>query len=251
MMDKENDTITVYWAPSWIGNDTNNDIFYHEPISVYKDLLSKFNPPTATKNFMSCPAVKGNLENTFFILNPTDADMQVSFDKDGNIDGLRNNNVEHSAIPARLQHSPTLTNQLLIEYGMSYCFFSEEPLNVLMTSPYFHNTHYLNYGAIVPGGFDIGQWYRPFNFEINLWDGNGRLIIKKNEPLVYLKFDTDKKIVFKRYHASEKMHKIAASLVHFKDAPRWRKLITRYQFFNRADMRSVVLQEIKNNLIEA
>jgi hypothetical protein len=47
------------------------------------------------------------------------------------------------------------------------------------------------------------------------------------------------------------MHKIAASLVHFKDAPRWRKLITRYQFFNRADMRSVVLQEIKNNLIEA
>jgi hypothetical protein len=223
---------------------------YHKPIQVFQDLSSSFNPPTITKNFMNCPAVKDHLESTFFVRNPTDTDMQVSFNEENEIDGLINNNTENTPVPGLLKHSPTLSNQLLIEYGMSFSFFCEESLEVSISSPYFHQAPYLNYGAIVPGGFDIGKWYRPFNCEINLWEGNGRLIIKKDEPLAYFKFATDKKIILKRYNVNDKLYRLAVSLVNFKDTAKWKKLVYRYDSFSKADLREIVLKEIKNNLIE-
>ena len=250
-MKKNTDSLVVYWAPWWDKNlNLDLDIMYHKPIPVYQDLLKSFNPPTITKNFMNCPAVKDHLESTFLVLNPSDTDMQVSFNEQNEVDGLINNNTVNTPVPGALKHSPTLTSQLLIEYGMSFSFFCEEPLELFISSPYFHQAPYLNYGAIVPGGFDIGKWYRPFNCEINLWEGNGRLVIKKDEPLAYFKFATDRKIILKGYNVNEKLYRLSVALVNFKDTSRWTSLLHRYERFSRSEMREIVLKEIKSNLIE-
>ena len=249
-MKNNSNEIVVYWSPWWdVANETNMDMWYHDPINVYKDLMSIFHPPIVTKNYMQCPAVKNELESTYLFLNP--ADTEIVIKKEANKDiTVNHKEVESTLIPCLLRHAPTLDNHDLFEYHLSYMFFAEESLPITMSSPYFHKTNYTNYGAIVPGTYDCGQWFRPLNIEIQLWSGNNFFRIEENEPLVYFRFNTDKKIVFKRFVATKKAWDISASMVRFKGQPKWYNLSSRYEKFHKSSMRDIILNEIKNNLLE-
>lgn len=243
--------IVVYWAPWWNPHiDVNIDIMFHEPISSYKDLMQAFHPPIVTKNYMQCPAVKNELESTYLFLNPAETEITITVDKEGKVEATHLE-TESTIIPGLLRHAPTLTNHTLIEYQLSYMFFAEESLDITMTSPYFHKTNYTNYAAIVPGTYDCGKWFRPLNIELQLWEGNNFFRIERDEPLVYFRFNTNRKIVFKRFKPTNRLYDIAASLVSFKGTPRWFSLKTRYENFHRASMRGIVLQEICDNLVNA
>ena len=52
---------------------------------------------------------------------------------------------------------------------LSYIFFSEEDIEMTMTSPFFSDAPHLQYGSIVPGSFNISKWFRNVNLEFNIW----------------------------------------------------------------------------------
>jgi len=249
-MNPSSESVIVYWAPWWDPReDFNLDFLFHNPIPCYQDLLQHFHPPIVTKNYMQCPAVKNELEQIYLFLNPTLSEMKVSVNEEGQVGILYGDTESHTVVPGLLRHAPTLTNHSLIEYQLSYIFFAEEPLEVTMTSPYFHKTNYTNYASIVPGTYDCGQWLRPLNLEMQLWSGNDYLKIEKDEPLVYFKFNTNKKIIFKRFKPTVRLHDISASMVRFKAEPRWYNLKSRYENFHRSSIRGIILQEIQDNLL--
>ena len=59
-----------------------------------------------------------------------------------------------------------------------------------------------------------------------------------------------KEIVLKRYERTQKLSDIADSLVGFKLVKSSSNLFSRYRNFNETSLRSIILKEIKNNLVE-
>jgi hypothetical protein len=79
----------------------------------------------------------------------------------------------------------------------------------------------------------------------------GTLNLKEDEPLFYVEFLTDRPIILKRFVTTAKLmdYATACSTSPFKiekNVP----LISRYKRFKSARMNSLVLNEIKKNLID-
>ena len=73
-----------------------------------------------------------------------------------------------------------------IHIGLDYLFFSDEPVSAFFTPPYFHKPEYTNYGSIIPGEFDIGQWFRGYSFEVQMWNQKGEFE-KESDYIIRLK----------------------------------------------------------------
>jgi hypothetical protein len=120
----------------------------------------------------------------------------------------------------------------------------------IFTPPMFHQPKYTQYGSVCPGEFDIGQWYRPYPLEMQMWGDKGIINLEHNEPLFYAEFKTDKKINLIRYRMT---NRLSSYVNHCVDTTNyWGKglgLQERYNRFKVSSMRELILAEIKDNLI--
>jgi len=254
--------ITVYWAP-WIegeyGNSqrnlrTANQWVYEEPQSVYRDILSKKSDQKITKNFFQCPATRDALQNVYVIRCPFESEAEVLLKEDGAVDKIeqywsRDIPDLSSQLNMALAHAPSKENELLVVVEFSHVFFCEESLMMRMTSPWFHEAPHLQYGAAVPGMYDIGHWIRPINFEMNLWQGQTKLKYEEDEPMGYIEFATSKKINFQRFESTSKLKSIVADAINVRNKKTHASLPKRYQIFDRSPVRKIILKEIKDNLL--
>ena len=80
-----------------------------------------------------------------------------------------------------------IKNSFLFTITLPYIFFSEEDIEMTMTSPFFSNSKHLQYASIVPGTFNISQWFRSVNFEFNIWSGS-EFKIDEGEDMIYFNF---------------------------------------------------------------
>jgi hypothetical protein len=71
--------------------------------------------------------------------------------------------------------------------------------------PFLEDNNISNRTTMIPGGFDIGKWFRTIDFAFILNDKYDSFLIKKNETFVYLKFHTDDKINFKQFRTNDKI----------------------------------------------
>jgi hypothetical protein len=245
-MKKNHEYIDVYWAPYWnaaITYDLNH--LFPSPVSLHEDCMSKYIPQKLPDVFLNCPAVTNKMKNTFVFENTVETHVK-----------FENGNAMY-AEPERLQrtstllHKPTMTNNMLVNYDYSLLFFSEESVVASMTSPYFHNVESNKYGMLVPGEFDIGKWYRPMNAEFNLWDGIDELHVAANDPILYVQFHTDKRIRLHRYQVTKRLSTIATSLIHINPLKRFAKLSEKYELFGRSQLRTQILNDIKNNIVQS
>lgn len=246
---KSKKEVVVYWSPVWdLSSDISFDIYYHEPISIIKEILTN-RVKERHKNFVECPAFIDTLKNTYVIYSQTEIDLSIQVDNNNQVCAFGFTNTEPSRLGGRLSHYPTLKNQFLVQVDMSLCFFSEEPLVVSSNSPFFHQVPHLNYGALVPGKYDIGKWFRPINLEYNLWEGVNRLKIDAGEPLAYFSFETESQIIFRRFNMNKRLLGIAHQMASYKDNAMWKSLNFRYKKFEESSIRDLVLKEIKESLI--
>jgi hypothetical protein len=72
-----------------------------------------------------------------------------------------------------------------------------------------------------------------------------------DDPLFYVEFKTDKKIEFKRFNRTSKIDEIMIEAVQSPAKYGFRKtLFQRYELAKRANIRNLILSEIKNNLVD-
>ncbi len=237
--------ITVYYAsPDNLQETQDWSILYKEPTSLNKYLSKNINKERSNdvqnRGFMSCTAYKGLTNNTYVIENPIDS----SYTLDGNMQSTSKN-----SLSALYKREPQLNNQILFEYNYPLIFFSEESLEMQFTAPYFLNAPHLKYGAVTPGQYNIGKWFRPIQTEINLWDNVKEFEIKKGEPLAFINFLTDKKIEFKMFEMTTDLAKIMNVCA---TASTWEvnvPLVNRYRRFHESKMLNKTIKKIKENLV--
>lgn len=254
--------VTVYWSPwidgEYVSRERNkmgpNQWVFQEPQNAYKDILSKKSDQKITKNFFQCPATRDALQSVYVVRCPFETEAEVLLKEDGAVDTIKQDWAKNvpdllSQIPIHLAHAPSKENELLVVAEFSHVFFCEESLQMRMTAPWFHEAPHLQYGAAVPGMYDIGRWLRPVNFEMNLWQGQTKIKFEEDEPMGYLEFATNKKINFQRFEATNKLKEIVGDAINTRCKKTTPSLLKRYQIFDRSPVKKIILKEIKDNIL--
>ena len=243
----------VYWAPAYSARDAYDlNHLYAEPKSVYEEMVAKKAPlKDVSSDFLRCPATSSLLKNTFSVRAPVDTHVSLNFDSRRIKQIGENASNEHSyKIKFNFLHQPTLLNHNLINYVHPIVFFSEEDTMVAtLTPPYFERVSSYQFGTIVPGRFDVAKWFRPMNMEFQLWPGVDTLNVPAGEALCYLHFDTEKKIVLKRFVTNNEIEKLIGSFVNVSPFRKFARLSDRYRMFEESQSKQRVLKVIKKQLI--
>lgn len=240
--------VDVYWGQGKYNpnNIFGDSIFYEDPKTVLSSLVAKKNKVVSGGSFMNCPAVYNLLGNVLVVRSPIDIGVKVKYRENE----ISKNLDSYGPISWTMMHDPSIQGHPLVILDLPWLFFAEEEIEVIITSPYFENSPHLSQGNVVPGKMNIGAWFRPLNMEFNLHYHQDELNIKEGEAMAYITFLTDKKIRLHRFQTNENIIRLSNMI---SNTPQWQQklpLAKRYARFRRAGLKKVVLNEIKNNLVD-
>jgi hypothetical protein len=266
-MKKNNkDPINLYWAPLIFPSDPEDWSFmYEKPKTLYSELLAYRQPSEKqtsekqpsenrrNKTVFACPAFSDKFTKSLVIKNPFSCSYEYSYNPE--YDYTDEKQILKATTPvyvnAEYTRSQGLTFGPSIVFSLRHMFFADSPLKMTLCSPFFHEPKHTKYGAIYPGSFDVGQWFRPINIELQMWKQSGELILEKDEPMYYLLFDTDRPIILHRFVLDEQLIKYAyASVGMGKLFSQNFSLLERYKKFKDVGHGEKILTRIKQNLVE-
>jgi len=241
--------INIYFTKDHEASDEDWDFLYPQPKTLFSELVKERKDAKNLDSFMICPAVAPKFKKMLVFNSPINSSYQYGRTDDGfYINPISPFDPYINAYNVRKE---ILINKPTFQVALSYLFFAEEPLDVLFSPPYFHKPQHLQYGACVPGEFDIGQWFRPFNFEIQAWSDSGEIHIKEGEPLFYAEFRTERPILMHRFNMTSHLHKYKnANATSAKLFGQFQTLADKYIKFKQVGYREKILTDIKNNLID-
>jgi hypothetical protein len=248
---REEESIDVYWSPqtSWEFGEQDWNMLYPEPISLFSELQKLKTEDSGVKTYFSCPATNRKFKNTFVFRNELSSSYQFDFTK--NNDENTFEPISSTWLNYEIKRPPTISVGPLVTLNLYYSFFASEPLTGVFTPPMMHEPRYTKYGTCIPGEFDVGQWFRPYPLEIQMWKNKGEFHLEEGEPIFYLEFKTDKKINLKRYKMNGAINSYLVECSTTTNT--WGMgvpLSKRYERFKRTNMRELILKEIKQNLLE-
>lgn len=247
---ENSDTITVYWAPSpYTLQQESWSMAYAEPVHLFSEHRKSKNPDGNPNNIFACPATKDIFMNTYVVNHQFDSivDLPEYMPTNSSNQWLENNSTLGLMVP----RPSALAGYHNVMYNMGWLLFADEPVIARFTAPFFP-PHAPAEGAMLSAGeFDIGSWYRTFNLDYHIPVSTKTLKFMKDDPLFYVEFKTDKKIILKRYDLSPSLNSLALESVN---APgrygRFQSLKERYSMSKKAMIPKLVLSEIKKNLLD-
>ena len=133
-------------------------------------------------------------------------------------------------------------------FNLQILLFSEENMEVTQLPPYFHNTEFTKNTTTIPGSLNISRWYRPLHPAFYLHN-NSFVRINRGDPILYWRFNTNKKVQFKRFAYTDKIRQIANSCVNIRKIFAHPKLDFIYNLTKQAGWDRRLFREIKSNLI--
>lgn len=240
----------VYWAPlANLEKEHQSILLNIKPVSVLSDIHKNRNttivpwngPGTLFGNgYHLCTALKETAKNIYYLPAPFDAD--ISFNDTGT-------QLEGDRSDWFTPRYGSFLNSFSADFDFSYLFFAEESLILNLVPPFFHQTHQPEYGFIASAGVDISKWFRPFILSYQLWPYKNKIYFKANEPLAYLKFETQSKIVFEEFKLTSTILNIANACSEHRHILPFQSMEEIYQRFTLTSMKKRLLNEIKNNLV--
>lgn len=242
--------INVYWSPVFVlerGEDLN--FLYPKPKTLFSELIQQKNKKSsiASSSYLQCPAVTKRFKKTLVVKNNINSSYKYMIvDQHKGI-----NQTTEEALGIEYIRESTITLGPTVIFSLQYLFFSDEPVLMSLTPPMFHEPKYTKYGTVVPGEFDIGRWFRPLNFEVQMWNNVGEFHLEQDEPIMYLEFKTDRPILLHRFNMNERLMSYqnlakGAMMVY----GRFNSLAEKYNQFTKFGYKEKIFTEIKKNLIE-
>jgi hypothetical protein len=244
--------IIVYWSPeATIEKEHQQVLLDIELRSLMADIQKRraINPisPKNAQSFQFgtgynlCSALHELADNTYIIKAPFDADIVL--DETGSV------MQQGKKFDWFYDRTTSIENGFCVDFDLSYFFFCEEPLEVSITPPYMHQTNQPNYGFISSVKWDISSWFRGFVLIYQLWPNKKNVYFNKDEPIAYLHFDTDRKVIFKEFKLNQEILNIANSCGNYKFILNFEPMQKLYKIFNGTSMKKRLVEQIKNNLI--
>lgn len=235
-MVQKKDEVVIYWSPLTVPApklQTHVNLLWGPPVPVL--------PLLEQGAYRKCTAANDSLKNTYTFLHPKDVVItydvntkQFSSDFDG----------------WYVRPDEPVEGRPGIEYDFHWTFFCEEPMLMKLTPPYLHNTSDRATTTIASGQFDISKWFRAINPSYIFWKGCNSIQLTKGEPIFYLEFFTDKKIILKQFEMNERLQYAALETAALSKVFPYEPLKMKYYRFIRGNRHKSVLKLIKENLLE-
>lgn len=243
----KNKPIVIYYSPMvGTGKHYHSATLFNDTLSpVLADLKKNKTDLGSQQSFFSCRAFLGFNKNLYMITNPFDIDVNINdfgqIVNNGNkeLDGLFNN---------RLKQIENCKN---FNYEYYYFFYSEESVEIETMSPFMHESNFTKNAYIVPGSFNISKWFRPINPEIQfLPNHDNHVVSQKNDPLLYIRFKTDRPVILKQFFMPRELMDVSESIVSYKQYEQNKTFAYLYGLFSNSPLPNRILRLIKDNLVE-
>jgi hypothetical protein len=141
---------------------------------------------------------------------------------------------------------PVFQDGPAVDYDSRWLFFSEDDISIQLTPPYFHKTKASEYATVLSGEFNISKWFRPIIPTFSLWKSSKELVLSEEDPLAYVNFITDKKVVLQEFKETTKIKSIMHECVLMKDRFPNLPLSENYNRFVLNKKHKALIEEIKN-----
>ena len=213
-----------------------NNLYIEEIIPLSKccfdDIIQDdFNP------YIKCPAFNDSNKNIFVIKYPFDYNLNWNKNESSISSTFYDQNFFNKSLNVRSVKSGLAS--LMVP---RLIFFSEEDLEMEQLPPYLHNV--MGVYTVVPGKFNIGKHFRLIETAIQ-WFKPGVIEFKENDPLYYIKFYTNEKIIFKKFLYTENISHLQRYF-HYKR--QHTKKVKPLSWYYDNSIRKTILKEIKKNL---
>lgn len=235
---------TVYWSPFFPREQYPSvQLMYETPDPLLQDLLPRRNKKANGDNWFQCHAFQESIKNTFILRLP----FTTSFGLDYELGVFPiDSDIENMKYVALKQ--PSVTGAITFAIRGNWIFWSEEPLE--MTSmPAFYHPRVFN-GYYVGGSFNINKWFRPIEGAIQLEAGHNTVVIKRNDPIAYVKFNIEKPIQLKRFYLTAELEQLSLACIKYKYHEPHRALPFLYNKFNERGLGKVITQAIKESVVD-
>jgi hypothetical protein len=242
--------IKVYWAATNDDDFPRWNMMYTDPEPVIGDQMKNRNSAAHwSDNYLQCPAYRSIAGNMYSLITPISSEYEYQHSPNPAEKGTLTHRSKNF-INGMVVRPPTVNGAPLVRLSMVWLMFAEEPLLMEFLPPFLHKTESSKYGAIIPGQYDIGQWFRGINPEFQLWDGETTLKVEEGEPLAYVRFITDRPVELVRFTMTQQLRDLADSC---SGSPSTfgvlKPLKDRYRRFMGTKSNNVALKYIKENLI--
>jgi hypothetical protein len=235
--------IIVYWACI-----ENEWVKASEPEKVLKRFYSSKEIKSIERSSLMalnyCPVFNQTLENTYAIKSIYDYSFKVENDRCVSFDYNQKFFDDHIIIRS--------VDKKFFSYENKYIFFTEED-SLIMNAyqhPIFEENEITKRCMIIPGAFDIGKYFRNLEFPFILKKEFDEFIVKTEDVLYYLTFDTREKIKFKQFKAVPELTDMMQSLKladSFNLSQGVRKIDI---WYNKFKGKRWILNKIKENLLD-
>ena len=196
-------------------------------------------------SYIKCPAFTDEIKNTFMLKAP------FSFRVYKVNNGLEFEGLDLDVYTKILADNPIYGKMWHITLG--FVFFSDSPLEMSQQHPFLHNKNSVSkWGNVLQGKYDIGKWFRSLNLAMIPHPNTTELSFSQGDILSYIKFHTDEKINFRQFEFTEKNAMYMQACLNHKKTKFHGiyPLSEVYSAFERNKFRKLILEEIKNNLID-
>jgi len=236
------DTITVYWSP-WQHKDIYDERynFYKDPEKLLSYVNTFRNNENSTDTWYKCRGYMEVAKNTFVLRSP--------FGVDGKIDHpyIRSLNKDYE-IEQFDAKNPSMENAYTVNFSTNWIFWCEEDLTVTTMNPYIEPSRFN--GFYVPGSFNINKWFRPVEGAFQLFPGEDRFTVNPGDPIIYIKFNTDKKVILKRFKMNDALHESVYKCTSYKVGDPWKNLPFLYNLFTKNKWGDIIRKNILESLDE-
>jgi hypothetical protein len=230
-------SITIYWScveDEWLRAK--------EPQPVYKNFIK--NIKNKNTGIELCPGIKDYTKNTFSVKSIYDYNFEIIPEKKETFSNLYDQDFFNKHVSIRS------IEDKLFSFSQQYVFFTEEK-NLEMSAnifPYLEDNNITKNCIIVPGTVNIGQWFRVTDFVFYLKNNQNKFEIKEEEIYQYIKFNTNKKIIFKQFIINDKINKY---LLDVSSARKFRETKNRQlrDYYLMLKHKKYIIKEIKSSLI--
>jgi len=238
----------VYWSvPRY-----SDEIFLglDQPKSAFVDFKSQC-PETSSgdqwTDFTLCPSVADFSRNLFSLKSP----INLEFWWDGETVHFENTFSEEFFRKLVVMRDPKAGSLSL--RIVPYFFFTEEECEMQYSTALMSSNDFINNCNVVPGQVNIGKWFRPTDHAFLIKHKNQKIKINKGDTIANVRFVTKEKITFKKFYFTENCDDFFNKVVSYKKSQTHKikdYFSTVYKDFENSRLKSRILKEIKNNLME-
>lgn len=207
-------TIEVLWTTN--KNHMQPDSLDMVFIPPEPALANIVNVRNKTSDFLRCPAFLGFFKNTFLVRSALDMEFYAT--PEGHISTDKH---EPWFINAFMSNEGCKESDVykFLQLQTSYMFFySRQSVEIQQLPAFMEHSECHSNIKVIPGEFNISKWIRGLVFAFEVTDVNKPVIIKRGDPLYYVKFITPngEKVVLKQTDYLPDLADLASKCISLK-----------------------------------